>query len=334
MLKMSARLDDHLASSAEEIQGKISQLAENASQEDHRRVDELIAKAIAASKPFIDMIEYTPGMSALLITSHNNFNRYWAAQHSYALAVVMLNGEWRATGQGYAFYQDNGDLADGAHRLAAQAYSGTTLLMPTYFGMNKADAGTLDCGKRRTAGDAATLAGVANGKLKEEVLRAIAGYLKGAKLGVLVNTSNVVALAKQIQRDDALLSRAIEIGESSIIDCIGPLLSDKEANKVAGILLHSSWPESSVCAGLEKLQQADFDNDKDPLWKARAYIEAHLPQGDEIRPTEIQRLVIKALLFSEMGTLINPRREKELMNAIAHPEDPRYPRAGFSTAAE
>jgi hypothetical protein len=205
--------------------------------------------------------------------------------------------------------------------------------MPTFFSMLQADVGVLDCGKKRSAADAATLAGVANAKDKAELLSAIWTYEKAAGIANPVPVSNVVAVAVEIQRLDALLSRALEIGEVSLLDAVEPLIGESWAAKVAGILLNHKWPENRLTDRLDELQNADFDDEKAPLAKVRGYIESNRPEPNKLTSANELRLIIKGMLLAETGVLVNPKRMNEIINAIKHAPNPEYPVSEFKGAA-
>ena len=313
-------------SSEDAINAKIGQMAEAASEETKTRAMAMVAKAKTHSPadPVIEMVEWTAELSAYVVHNFNTFNRFWTAEHSIALADDMAHGRWKRNHEGYAWYSD-GAWADGAHRLRGQAVSGVTLIMPTYFSMEKADVGSIDCGKGRKAKDAAALAGVFNAKEKAEILSAIWAYERAAKLVVQVPQHNVTAVALEIQRHDALLARAIEIGETSPIDVDRPLLGERIGGKIAGVLLKHGWPDGHLVEFLDMLQTRNFSDDKAPLAKVHNYIEKNRPPKDALTPGDEIRLIIKAMLLEEEGVLITGRRMNDITNATSNPADPTYP---------
>jgi hypothetical protein len=308
------------------INAKIGQMADVASEETKSLAAAMVSKAKSHSPatPIIEMVEWTAELAAYVVHHHNTFNRFWTAEHSIGLADDMVNGRWKRNHAGYAWYSD-GAWADGAHRLRGQAVSGVALMMPTYFSMEKADVGSIDCGKGRKPKDAAALAGVFNAKEKAEVLGAIWAYEKAAKLVVQVPQHNVTAVALEIQRNDALLGRAIEIGETSPIDVDRPLLGERIGGKIAGILLKHGWPDDRLVELLDMLQTRNFDDDKAPLAKVHNFIEKNRPPKDALTPGDEVRLIIKALLLEEEGVLITGRRMNDITNATSNPPDPTYP---------
>jgi hypothetical protein len=267
-------------------------------------------------------------MAALIVRDHNSYNRQWDANWVNDLAKMMTDGDFRQSGQTYAFYHEDSDLADGGHRLRAQVLSSTTLMMPTFFSMEKADAGVIDTGKKRTAGDAATLAGVINGKKKAELLTTIRTYEKAIGAVSRISDKNPLAIAKEIQRLDALLTRALELGGASLVEVIEPLLDEDKAAKICGILMSHKWPEARIVERLDEIQTSDFADDRVPLAKARQYIESKRPPPEVIGLPGELRVVIKAMLMAESGVgAVNQKREKEIINAIKHPANPEYPSA-------
>jgi hypothetical protein len=333
----SQRTDDRPISLADRISSVVGKVAELATADDKAKVDELVAKAKAcASNPTVDFVTYTPGMAALLILQHNRFNRSWTPDHVNGLAQMMMAGEWRQNSQGYALYGDAGDVGDGSHRLRAQCFSSTTLTMVTYFGMNKDDVATLDCGKPRTAADAAELEGIVNAQEKGKLLQAIWAYERAAGLSLSKpSAKNIRAVTNQVKLHDGLLQLALDIGniacpEEESSEC---LVDDTGAAKIAGILLRHKWPRNRIEDLLEKLQMRDFDSDKAPLAKAREYIERNRKPDFIINSAQEVQVVIKAMLMQESGrTAVNQRYEREIQGAVRSAANPTYPVGPFKNA--
>jgi hypothetical protein len=317
----------------ERIVAHIQEVADAATEADRRAVSDICERAIAsAAEPELGFAKFTPGMAALLFLQHNAYNRSWRPDWTSVLAGTMRAGDWRKTSQGYSFYGDDGSVADGAHRLAAQAESGTELVMSVYFGASKTDVATLDCGKPRAGADVAALAGVTNAKEKEALLQALWSYEKGAGIpGIRFHSPAEVA--KEISSNDALLARALEIGRASVEDANDPVLQGKVAAKVAGLCLRHQWPETRLIERLEELQIADFASDKAPLCQAKKYIEDHRKPADTITPQREIGMVIRAMTLAESG--VTNARKTEIQSAAKHLPDPTYP-AGqkYSNAAE
>jgi hypothetical protein len=311
---------------ASQLTAKILEVAEQATPEERQKVADWIARAIAsAGHPVIEFHEVTPAIAALLFLEHNHFNREWDANWSHQLSRIMEAGGWRITSQGYALYGDNGDVGDGSHRMAAQAVSGTTLVMAICFGISKEAVGTLDCGKRRTVANAAELAGIVNATAKSSLLKAIWAYERSVGMPVPVAQANVPEVVKYIKQYDVLLARAIELAQTSLMDAYDPLLRDNPAAKIIGILLRHSWPEGRVTERLDEIQTSDFADEKAPLAVARKFIESHRKPKDVIDTSSESGVVIKGMLMAEVRNSVNRKGEQEIANAADHPPDPTYP---------
>jgi hypothetical protein len=311
----------------DQIVAKIAERVAEATPEDREKVAELVALAIKhAADPVQQKITMTPGMGGIFWQDHNRFNRGWDAGWSNDIANIMTTGGWHPTSQGYALYGDDGDVADGGHRMAAQAFSNTTLDVYIYLGMSKLDVATLDCGKRRTASDAAALAGVHNAKAKTALLSAIWTYERTAKIPVPVQRSNNAAVAKQVEEHERMLMQATEIAETTMLDAISPLLEEEMAARVAGLLLRHGWPEARIIEQLEHLQTNDFENDKEPLAYARTYIEGKRPPKDIIKSAQEPGVIIRAMQIAETGLMMTSKnRFDQVENAQTNPPNPEYP---------
>ncbi len=320
----------------DQITAKIVEVAQQASEADQQSVRDLSAKSIAqADNPVTEMVAVTPGMGALFFTGYNKFNRPWDPSVTYEYARIMSEGGWRQNSQGYALYGDDGSLGDGSHRTGAQAYSGTTLIVPMYLGMSKEAVATLDCGKKRTAADAAALAGVINARAKQTLLGSIWAYEKAAGFPNPTSAANTVAFAEKIKELDGLLTRALELGQVSIDGVVEPLfVNEQTAAKVIGLLLRHRWPEQRVTERMDQLQSKDFASDKAPLAIARDYIEKHRKPVDTKTPAQEVAMVIKAMVMSETRATVTGKHVSEITNAAKHPASPEYPAQTFSEAAD
>jgi hypothetical protein len=332
---MTIKLVDNPVSLADQITAKVTIIAGAATAEERAAVEAMREKAKRHRGAAVqEKVEITPAMAAILFLDYNNFNRPWDPSWTNDLGRIMTSGDWRLTNQGYGLYGDDGSVGDGAHRMAAQAYTGTTLTMWMYYGMEKEDVAALDCGKRRTAADAAALAGVIDSKSKSELLQTVWAYEKSVGIANHVNTANVKAVAEQIKACDALLARALEIGETSLVDAIDPLLAAKQGAKVMALLLRHRWPEARALERLDEVQTCDFDNDKAPLLVARKFIEENRAPKEVLAKQREIGVVIKGMLMAETGVLVNPKRTNEIKNAAKHAPDPTYPSQSFGTTGD
>ncbi len=107
----------------------------------------------------IKIMKITP-KDAKNLLSKNNSNRKINKSHLDMLIRTIKKGEWRLNHQGIAVYED-GDIADGQHRLTAIVETGVALEMPVFTGIKK-DVYTslsIDCGRSRTVTDGAKICG-------------------------------------------------------------------------------------------------------------------------------------------------------------------------------
>lgn len=110
----------------------------------------------------------TPAMARDWLESRNTNNRNLARSKVDQYASDMRNGNWRASHQGIAFYED-GILADGQHRLKACAETGINLESFVTFGLSR-EAGTgIDSHRARKMDDQIKIAGMSDWIGKEEL---------------------------------------------------------------------------------------------------------------------------------------------------------------------
>ena len=96
------------------------------------------------------------------------------------LTTAIENGEWKITNQGIAF-DEEGNLIDGQHRLAAILQTGKTV--PILVGTNM-DPRIFDCvdtGAARTAGDGIDILGSSHGKTIAAAIKTYYLYTKWPK---------------------------------------------------------------------------------------------------------------------------------------------------------
>lgn len=93
--------------------------------------------------------------------SNNTNNRSLSSPRVDQYADDMRKGNWNASHQGIAFYED-GTLADGQHRLHACVKSGKTLETFVAFGIPRVAASGIDCHRARRMDDQIKIAGMAD----------------------------------------------------------------------------------------------------------------------------------------------------------------------------
>lgn len=127
----------------------------------------------------------SPDLAAKLL-KHNRNNRNVRPALVRQYAEDMRQGHFDITHQGIAFYQ-NGDLADGQHRLMAVVESGVSVVMVVTVGM--APSSHIDMGTKRTEVDSIR---IANNNMSWATNRAVAmvNILKTTFPGVGIVTLN------------------------------------------------------------------------------------------------------------------------------------------------
>lgn len=126
----------------------------------------------------VSITKITPVMASEFL-SKNQSNRKINKKQLDMLIRTIENDEWRLTHQGVAFYED-GELADGQHRLHAIMRTGVSLTMPVFTGIVKDNETILaiDCGKGRSVSDSASISGI---KLSPSLLSVAKGLEFGYK---------------------------------------------------------------------------------------------------------------------------------------------------------
>jgi hypothetical protein len=113
------------------------------------------------------MIDVTPEMAKEWLKS-NNSNRNLGVNLVARYKKDMIDGKWSMTHQGIAFY-DDGQLADGQHRLKAVVESGCTIPFLVTFGIEKTSGADIDGHRARNTVDAIKIGGLADWIGKDEV---------------------------------------------------------------------------------------------------------------------------------------------------------------------
>ena len=123
-------------------------------------------------------------------------------------------GEWKVTHQGLAFYKD-GKIADGQHRLAAVAESGTDQRFVMFPNFEDGAVDAIDIGKARSAGDAVQLLGIEDAKFKAAVSRAVVEYAHEIETGRKLNPT-IIQIERSSRPTTRRSARRLELpGRSS-----------------------------------------------------------------------------------------------------------------------
>lgn len=109
------------------------------------------------------------------LDENNTRNRNLSPKKINLYAEDMLNDRWTLSHQGIAFYQ-NGELADGQHRLAAVIKSGKTVKMMVTRGLPMKVGADIDRHRARNEADAIRIGGLSDwmGSTEVKVVKALA----------------------------------------------------------------------------------------------------------------------------------------------------------------
>lgn len=96
------------------------------------------------------LMTITPELAKSILDNSNNKNRSISGARVDTYARAMTDAKWMLTHQGISFYED-GDLADGQHRLMAIVKSGVTVQMLCTNGLSRECLIGIDSGRPRDA---------------------------------------------------------------------------------------------------------------------------------------------------------------------------------------
>lgn len=105
------------------------------------------------------IVDVTTDQSEKWLNEHNGLNRPFKAGLAEKYAAIMAAGRWRLTHQGIAF-DENDELIDGQHRLAAVSLSQKTTKMWVSFGWPAGSRMVVDDHAKRTPLDVSELTGI------------------------------------------------------------------------------------------------------------------------------------------------------------------------------
>jgi hypothetical protein len=121
-----------------------------------------------------EIVTVTPELAVEWL-GKNTHNRPLSRSSVTALAQAIERGEWQISHQGLAFNQD-GDLIDGQHRLAAIARAGIPVEILVTWDVPNSSFTVLDTGRKRTGRDTLSLANESNSTHLAAALRGLHLY--------------------------------------------------------------------------------------------------------------------------------------------------------------
>lgn len=200
--------------------------------------------------PSVEQI--SAAVAAVLFTDHNGQNRSLSYSRVYGYKQAMLDKEWKLNHQGLAFYED-GKLADGQHRVAAVALSGTTQPFQVSRDFDPKAIDTIDRSTRRSAGEALEMMGISQGKDKASIGKTAMEYTFEVQHGGRPTYTDQKVEAWVIQHD-GLLDEAIKIGTGSLTNVTDACLNWRESATLALLLLLGGWPDQQIVGFLSSVQ--------------------------------------------------------------------------------
>ena len=115
------------------------------------------------------IMDVTPAIAQKFLLKNNN-NRPFKVERIDEYAEQMRKGLWVINNDDICLDWD-GFLNNGQHRMAAVVKSGKTVKMSFKFGVDPMVFDTMDSGKKRTSGDAFSIAGIKNGDAKSAIVK-------------------------------------------------------------------------------------------------------------------------------------------------------------------
>lgn len=311
----------------ETFRAEIQKVADTATPADHALVEKLTAKG---KKYSTEIAEISSAVAALIWLEHNPHNRDFRPQVAREYARRMTDGEWKQNNATFGFYKD-GNVEDCQHRLAAMALSGTTLTVPVVFGIDTDAIATIDNGSARHASDAVKLEGILDATRKQAVVKSASQYMK-RNGGGQPDLKSEVQVANEIRKNDALLTQAIAIADTSAKGVNNPYLKPLQANVLAYLLVINGWPEHLVSEHLTHMQTgaSSKDNDSEPRFQGMNLItraRASKAKADHLSGLKEMGILVFSIVEAQKGIkAVNKAKIQAAVKAGPLP-DPHFPEA-------
>jgi hypothetical protein len=298
---------------------------EAATDAERDKVQALIRRALGAP-PSTEIIEFTPAMAAILFHDFNTQNRKWAYTTTLEYERQMRAGRWWFTNNALGFSAQNGHLIDGQHRLSALALSGLTKPFAVMFGMDLTSVLVIDTNKRRDPGGAIAI--VQHRDLEESMLKTaivrradnFLAQLRGAKPALHGSPDT----ADYLVAHEALVDRAIVLGEQATSAIANPTLKLRDAQVLAFALLVSGWPELTIAEYLRTLESGQDVSEVAPFFVAARILEQE-KRGERYTLTQKLALSLNAIQLVQRGVkAVKTSVMREAMKPKSYPK-PEYP---------
>lgn len=289
---------DKKKSFEDQWKAKVAELVKEATDSDFEWVERVTASGYFEAKGRV-----TPVRAALLL-DRNTHNRRISEAQVGTLSGILMRHEWKATHQGMAFYAD-GTLMDAQHRLIACVMSGIDLdpiMIST--GYDKDDNDAIDAGVRRTAADAAGLAGVGEAAIKCQITDGWLKYKHQLEYGTKINLTNHQVKVKAVEFNKQL-SSALAMADAVLKNCSIAPMSKKEIAARAFESVSAGWSPTYVTVLLTLICQGTADYDGAPTVFLS---EAYQKDKDEKSKFKLTALERQAMFFKVAGLYAQKKR--------------------------
>ncbi len=216
----------------------------------------------------------------------------------------------------FAFYRD-GKVADGQHRAAAVAISGTTQKFVMFPSFPDGNVDAIEVGKPRSAGDAVKLLGFEDHKLKAIVSNAVMRYEHEVENGRKLNPT-VIEVEKFVEKNDEIIGQAIKMARQ-MEKCAEPCLTLKKCASAILLLVRGDYPMNVAGAFVGAVQLGIADREGEPAAiLSRKFLKAKHSERrvNRINQREMLAMICKGASLHVQGKTVtesavkwNPKRE-------------------------
>jgi hypothetical protein len=259
-------------------------------------------KAVTTPAPPVqiqsEVIDISPEFAAELLENKNTRNRPLTRSTVLAYAKEMRNGNWTITHQGIAL-DTEGVLLDGQHRLAAVVEAGVTIPLMVSYDLPPETFATVDTGRRRTATDALSMAGLGTNRY---ALAALAKFLT-----IHENRATVSPGSNKANRmtNQEVIDAVLRFGQDELLESLNKTTATARA-------LNSNVTALSAFYYLA-VNSAEVDAEE-----IRAQFLEPLRAGIGFNSATDPRLVLRNRLMKESGTGNTDATRMETFSLIVH----------------
>jgi hypothetical protein len=288
---------------------KITAISNMVTPQEREAVEKIVLRAKLGKRDSMT-VSLAPAMCALLFRKANDWNRVWSAPKVLEYARRIHEKAWQWNGQGVSFYT-TGNIGDGQHRLCAAALENYTWETVIVFGVEPEAVSTIDDGSPRHASDHAHMHGVQDAGRKQVIMRTVASYFAKVRPEPIkfVPVKSADELSVAIKNHDAMLSRALAIGDASRVGRPA-CLKGNEAARFAFVQLFCGWPVEKVVHCLQSVQLGSVNENEggadSPLYMVRKIIDAQA-KGETVQTVKQIGWLVKASIMFDAGDIASAK---------------------------